>query len=153
MLAILVEEEEDIAAFKDFVAEETTAAPVAATPAAPTPAAAPSTPAPAAPVSAPAAAKPSGSRIFASPLAQNLANSSGVSLAGIQGTGPNGRIIKADVEDAIATGSSPSAAATQVFTSMPSASFVDLPNSNIRKVIADRLTYSKQNIPHYYVTV
>lgn len=35
---------------------------------------------------------------------------------------------------------------------MPSASFVDIENSNIRKVIADRLTYSKQNIPHYYVT-
>lgn len=156
LLAILVENESDIAAFNDFASD---AAPVA--PAAPVQAAAP-TPAPvAAPVAAPAAsvlapaaAKPSGSRIFASPLAQNLANTSGVSLAGLQGTGPSGRIIKADVQEAIARGPAVSAvSATPVMASLPSAAFVDLTNSNIRKVIAERLTFSKQNIPHYYVTV
>lgn len=82
-----------------------------------------------------------------------MANSSGVNLAGVKGTGPGGRIIKADIEDAVASGGAPSRAQTPVFDSMPSAQFVDLENSNIRKVIADRLTYSKQNIPHYYVTV
>lgn len=74
VLAILVEEEEDIAAFADYVAEETAA------PAAPTPAAAAPTPAAATPASTPKAAAPaapakaSGDRIFASPLAQNMAN-------------------------------------------------------------------------------
>jgi pyruvate dehydrogenase E2 component (dihydrolipoamide acetyltransferase) len=154
VLAILVEEEADIAAFKDYKSPELApaAAPVQA--AAPTPAPVAATPSPAAPVSAPApaAAKPSGSRVFASPLAQNLANSSGVSLAGLQGTGPSGRIIVADVKDALASPAA-TAVATPVFTSMPSTSFVDIENSNIRKVIADRLTFSKQNIPHYYVTV
>lgn len=97
VLAILVEEEEDIAAFKDYKPEDTPApaAPAkAAEPAAATPAAA----APKAAAAAPAApAKASGDRIFASPLAQNMANSSGVNLAGVAGTGPGGRIIKADI--------------------------------------------------------
>lgn len=149
-LAILVEEEEDIAAFADFVGEAPSApAAKAATPepvAAATPVA--STPAP---VSKGSPAKPSGGRVFASPLAQNLANEQGVSLAGVQGTGPNGRIIKADVLEAASAG--PVKAATPVFDSVPAAGFIDLENSNIRKVIADRLTFSKQNIPHYYVTV
>jgi len=113
---------------------------VASTPAASTPA-----------NSSGAPSKSSGGRVFASPLAQNLANEQGVSLAGIQGTGPNGRIIKADVLEAASSG--PIKAAAPVFDSVPAAGFIDLENSNIRKVIADRLTYSKQNIPHYYVTV
>ena len=150
-MAILVEDEDDIPAFADFVADGSSAP--ASTPAAeptPEPVAA-STPAASAPVTKAAPAKPSGGRVFASPLAQNLANEQGVSLAGPQGTGPNGRIIKADVLEAAASG--PVKAAAPVFDSVPAAGFIDLENSNIRKVIADRLTYSKQNIPHYYVTV
>lgn len=152
VLAILVEDEEDIKAFADYKADESAApTPAAAPKAEPAAAAAPSTPAPATPSQPKAApAKPAGSRIFASPLAQNLANEKGVSLASIQGTGPNGRIIKADVMEAKVGGGAPS---TPVIDTLPSAAFVDLENSNIRKVIADRLTFSKQNIPHYYVTV
>lgn len=149
VLAIMVEEEEDIAAFKDYQDDSAPAATPAAPKAEPVAAATAPTPAPAAPVkSAPVASKPSGGRIFASPLAQNIANEKGVSLTGIQGTGPNGRILKADVLEAQSSGPS-----SPIFDSMPSSAYVDLENSNIRKVIADRLTYSKQNIPHYYVTV
>lgn len=149
-LAILVEEEEDIAAFADFVGEAASAP--AAKAAAPEPVSA-ATPAASTPaqVSKGSPAKPSGGRVFASPLAQNLANEQGVSLVGVQGTGPNGRIIKADVLDAASSG--PVRAASPVFDSVPAAGFIDLENSNIRKVIAERLTFSKQNIPHYYVTV
>ena len=152
VLAVLVEDEDDIKAFENYEAGEAPAA-AAPTPAAAEPQASPAaaTPAPAAPAKAPVASKPAGSRIFASPLAQNLANSQGVSLANVQGTGPHGRIIKADVEDALASGGAKSQA-TPVFDSMPSAQFVDLETSQIRKVIADRLTYSKQSIPHYYVS-
>ena len=151
-LAILVEEEDDIPAFADFVSDGAAAPSTPAAESTPEPAAA-ATPAPSkpAPTSKGSPAKPSGGRVFASPLAQNLANEQGVSLAGLQGTGPSGRIIKADVLEAASSGATK--APTPVFDSVPAAGFIDLENSNIRKVIADRLTYSKQNIPHYYVTV
>jgi len=79
----------------------------------------------------------------------------------VSGTGPNGRIIKADIDEALKSGVSAKAAqevAAPVKTAsaaQPSTAtaYVDLPNSQIRKVIAERLTFSKQNIPHYYVTV
>lgn len=155
-LVIIVEDEEDIAAFADYVPEEGASpapTPAAATPepvaAAPTPTPAAATPAPIAAVPA----KPAGSRIFASPLAQNQANAQGIDLSQILGTGPGGRIIKADIDEALAAGGTSKAAATQIFDSVPAAGFIDLENSQIRKVIAERLTFSKQNIPHYYVTV
>ena len=101
VLAILVDDKDDIAAFADFKDEGGAAsspapaepAPEAPAAAAPTPAAAPS----AAPAKPPAS---SGDRIFASPLAQNMANARGIDLSTIQGTGPGGRIIKADIEEA-----------------------------------------------------
>ena len=106
VLAILVDDKDDIAAFKDFTDDGAGAAPAA--PAAPAqatsePAAAAPTPSPAAPA-APKGSAPSGDRIFASPLAQNMANAKGVDLSAIKGTGPGGRIIKADIEDALASG-------------------------------------------------
>lgn len=105
VLAILVEDKEDIAAFADYKADDAGAAPAAPkaaeapAAAAPTPSAAP-TPTP----SAAAPARPSGERVFVSPLAQNMANAHGVDLSTLQGTGPKGRIIKADIEDALAAG-------------------------------------------------
>ena len=160
-MAIVVDNEEDIAKFADYtagdVAAAATPAPVQAV------AAAAPTPAPAAPVAAgkPAAAAPvaparGGDRVFASPVAQNLANAQGLDLASLAGTGPNGRIIKADIEDALAAGSQQQqhrASEPVLFDSAPGIGYTDIENSQIRKVIADRLTYSKQNIPHYYVTV
>ena len=155
VLAVLAENEEDVAAFKDMKVESG-AAPVQAeaakveeapTQAAPTQAA-PSKAAAPQQSSAPA----SGSRKFVSPLAQNIAAEAGLNLVGVSGTGPNGRIIKADVEDALTSGGSARPVETPVFDSVSAGDFVDIPNSQIRKVIADRLTFSKQNIPHYYVT-
>jgi pyruvate dehydrogenase E2 component (dihydrolipoamide acetyltransferase) len=81
-----------------------------------------------------------------SPLAAGYAKSSGVDVSTITGTGPNGRIIKADIDDAIARGpATPATPAAPVFDSTPAGfgDFIDIENSTIRKVIADRLTYSK----------
>ena len=78
---------------------------------------------------------PAADRIFASPLARRTAEQSGVDLSGIKGRGPNGRVLKADVEAA-------ASATTQ-----------SIPNSKIRKVIAQRLTAAKRDIPHFYLTI
>lgn len=106
VLAILVDDEDDIAAFKDYKDDSAGAAPAppkAAPAAEPTPAPTPAAPTPATPTPAaapPVAAAPKapGDRIFASPLAQNMANAKGIDLSKITGTGPGGRIIKADIE-------------------------------------------------------
>jgi pyruvate dehydrogenase E2 component (dihydrolipoamide acetyltransferase) len=83
----------------------------------------------------------SGSRVIASPLAKNMAKTLGVNLSGIAGSGPNGRIVKSDV------------LGTNVTSTTPGTEYVDIPLSNMRKVIAQRLTESKQSIPHYYLTI
>ena len=143
--------------------------------AAPAPAAAPE-PAPAAeakaapapaPAPAPAAASLSDDRIKASPLAKRIAAAKGLDLATIKGTGPGGRIVKADVEDAKpghASAAAPQAAAAPAAAPTPApaaaaAPFTtDIPHeasklSNMRKTIARRLTEAKQTIPHIYLTV
>ena len=143
--------------------------------AAPAPAAAPE-PAPAAeakaapapaPAPAPAAASSSDDRIKASPLAKRIAAAKGLDLATIKGTGPGGRIVKADVEDAKpgqASAAAPQAAAAPAAAPTPApaaaaAPFTtDIPHeasklSNMRKTIARRLTEAKQTIPHIYLTV
>lgn len=87
-----------------------------------------------------------GSRVFASPLARRIASQRNVDLALVNGSGPNGRIIKVDVENY-----NGSAAMLQ---NMPEAgSFEMAPVSNMRKVIASRLLESKQTIPHFYLSV
>ena len=90
-----------------------------------------------------------------------MAAEKGISLDQITGTGPNSRIIAADVQEyqpkaAAAAAAAPAKAAPATAKAeLPStsAAYEDFENSQIRKVIAERLTYSKQNIPHYYVTV
>jgi len=85
-----------------------------------------------------------------------VADEAGLDLTGVQGSGPNNRIIKADVEAAIQSAKSApkkSSAPQIILPNFEGGAFEDQTNSNIRKVIADRLSYSKQNIPHYYVTV
>ena len=130
-------------------------APVAAAPIAP------AAPAPA-PVAAPVQAHATpGDRVVASPLAKRIAADRGVNLAAVQGSGPNGRIVKADVEAA-----TPGAVATPVAAAAPSASAAPataIPDfgipyeaeklNNVRKTIARRLTEAKQTIPHIYLTV
>ncbi|MBK7163210.1 MAG: pyruvate dehydrogenase complex dihydrolipoamide acetyltransferase [Sphingomonadales bacterium] len=113
-------------------------------------------PAPAAP------AKAAGDRIKASPLARRIAADKGVELAGLTGTGPNGRIVKADVEGAQpgATTPAPAASAAAPVTPAAPAAVPDfgIPHevvklSNMRKTIARRLTQSMQEAPHIYLTV
>ncbi|MGX7926227.1 pyruvate dehydrogenase complex dihydrolipoamide acetyltransferase [Tsuneonella sp. HG094] len=129
------------------------------------PAAAPApTPAPA-PAPAAAATKPAGDRVIASPLAKRIAEQKGIDLAGVKGTGPNGRIVKADVEGAqpgaAATAAAPAASAAPAAAPAPAASVAQdfgIPHtseklSSMRKTIARRLTESKQQVPHIYLTV
>lgn len=117
--------------------------------AAPTPSAA--VPTPAVPTAADVDA--SGDRIFASPLARRIARDAGISLAGIAGSGPNGRIRRRDVEAALAAGLAAQSPATSP-VSAPVASFGgyrDEPHSRLRRAIAARLTQSKTTAPHFYV--
>ncbi|HET6221484.1 MAG TPA: pyruvate dehydrogenase complex dihydrolipoamide acetyltransferase, partial [Dongiaceae bacterium] len=143
------------------------AAPAAAPPAAkPTPAAAPAPSAPkAAPAAAPApqpAAASGGGRIFASPLAKRIAADKGLDLSRIKGSGPNGRIVKADVESAKPGAPAAAPAAAPAPRAAPPAGaqpvFVApgdtrVPHTSIRKVIARRMLESKQTVPHFYLTV
>ena len=141
------------------------AAPKAA--AAPAAVPAPAAPAPvtAAPVAiAPAPAAASGDRVFASPLARRMAAQVGIDISKIAGSGPNGRIVKADVDAALSRGPAPAAAAAPAATPAPAAAprpatpvvitapHTAVPNSSIRKVIARRLAESKATIPHFYVS-
>ncbi len=129
----------------------------------PTPAAAPAAaPAPdATPAPSPAPA-PSGDRIIASPLAKRIAGQKGIDLAEVTGSGPNGRIVKADVEDTqagapagVAAAPSPAAAASVPSLKIPDFGipFEAVKLNNIRKTIARRLTEAKQTIPHIYLTL
>ncbi|MGW5795086.1 pyruvate dehydrogenase complex dihydrolipoamide acetyltransferase [Saccharopolyspora sp. NPDC003752] len=128
-------------------------APAAAAPAAEAPAA--EAPAPAEPA-APAAPVEQGAKPKASPLAKAVAKEKGVDLSTVQGTGPGGRIIRADIE---AAASAAPAAAAPAPAAAPAAAPVvsnedveEIPLSNIRKVTAKRLTESKQQAPHFYLT-
>ncbi|WP_298194822.1 pyruvate dehydrogenase complex dihydrolipoamide acetyltransferase [Novosphingobium sp.] len=149
-----------------------TPAPVAATPApSPAPVAAP-TPAPApvaaAPAPAPAPAAAAGDRIVASPLAKRIASEKGIDLGTVTGSGPHGRIIKADLDAATpAAAKAPTAVAAPVAavpapvaapTAAPAPFSTDIPHeavklSSMRKTIARRLTEAKATVPHYYLTV
>ena len=113
-------------------------------------------PPPAAKANAPVA---SGDRVIASPLAKRIAEQKGVDLKGIKGSGPNGRIVKADVEGA-QPGAAPAAAPATPSAPVAPASVPDfgIPYeaeklNNVRKTIARRLTEAKQTIPHIYLTV
>lgn len=99
-------------------------------------------------------ALPKSERIFATPIAKKIALERGIPLAKVKGTGPGGRIIREDVENfkAPATASSDSLPAQSVI-SEPSADYIDTPVSNMRRTIGTRLTQSKQELPHYYLTV
>jgi pyruvate dehydrogenase E2 component (dihydrolipoamide acetyltransferase) len=132
-------------------------APKAAAPAA-QPAAAPAPVAAPAPAIAPALA-PKGDRVIASPLAKRIAEQRGVDLTGLTGTGPNGRIVKADVEGSTPSAAAPAARAPVVSAPAPiQLGDITTPHdvvklSNMRKTIARRLTESKQQVPHIYLTV
>jgi pyruvate dehydrogenase E2 component (dihydrolipoamide acetyltransferase) len=137
-------------------------APKPAAAVAPVPAPAPieAAPAPAAASAVPAVAAvaKSGERIIASPLAKRIAADKGIDLKGVQGSGPHGRIVKADVEGAT-PGAAPAASAPSAAPSAiaPAPDF-GIPYeaeklNTVRKTIARRLTEAKQTIPHIYLTV
>ena len=165
VIALIAEEGEDASSVKAPAAAKETAAPApaAAAPAAPPPAPAPA-PAPQ-PAAAPAPAKSDGGdRIKASPLARRLAESQGMDLSAVTGSGPGGRIVKADVE--AATGKAPARVETEAPAAVearpavaaPALVETEIPHevvklSNMRKTIARRLTEAKQTIPHIYLTV
>uniref|UniRef100_A0AAY5EYH1 Acetyltransferase component of pyruvate dehydrogenase complex n=1 Tax=Electrophorus electricus TaxID=8005 RepID=A0AAY5EYH1_ELEEL len=118
----------------------------------------PAASAPPAPPHASAARK---GRVFVSPLAKKLAAEKGIDLSQVTGTGPDGRITKKDIESFVPTKAvaPPTAPAAPVpspapaLAPVPTGTFTDIPVSNIRRVIAQRLMQSKQTIPHYYLSV
>ena len=149
LVAIIVPDEDDIAAFKDFTGDSEAPAAQESAPAQSEPA--PAAPQPTQPSQAQPAqtfSAPTGGRVAASPFAQKLAADKGVSVGQIQGTGPGGRVIAADVNEY----QQPIAQAAAA-TPTAGTSYEDVPITQIRKIIAKRLTESKQTIPHYYVSV
>ncbi|MBI1334257.1 MAG: pyruvate dehydrogenase complex dihydrolipoamide acetyltransferase [Armatimonadetes bacterium] len=124
------------------------------TPAAPAAEAAPVAEAPAT-ASAPVATTAVSERIKASPLAKKIARDRGIDLAGITGSGPDGRIVQKDVLGAT-PGSAPAPAATKAPAFAPiaaSAEDTTFPLNKIRQITAKRTQESKQQVPHFYVTV
>lgn len=120
------------------------------------------------PAAAPAVASAPAStigRIFASPLAKRIAKNEGLDIATVKGSGPKGRIIKRDVEAALAApkaatapaaavSEAPKAAKAAAPANLPSdLPYEDVPNSGMRKTIASRLVESKHEVPHYYVSI
>jgi len=174
VIAVLAGEGEDL---KAAASGAGASAPKAETPKAEAPkAAAPAAaPAPAAPAAAPQAAAPapqaaaapaSGQRVFSSPLARRLAKEFGIDLSRVLGSGPHGRVVARDVDAAKSGQSLKPAAAPAAGVSAPPAGPTDqqvralfaegsyevIPHDNMRKVIAQRLTAAKRDIPHYYLT-
>ena len=169
-IAILLEEDEDASAL-DGYAPGGGAAPAAAKPD-PAPAPKAAAPAPEAPAPKAAPAPSSGDRIKASPLAKRLAKEAGIDLAGVTGSGPNGRIVKADID-----GFSPSSQPAPQAAAAPAATTTEVgavrsggadylaklgveagtydlePLDGIRKVIAKRLSASNNNVPDFPLLV
>lgn len=174
LIAILAADDEDVkaAASSGNGAAAPAAAPAPKAEAAP---AAQSAPAAAPVPAAPAAASSGGDRVFSSPLARRLAKEAGIDLSGLTGSGPHGRVVKSDIESAVAGGAKPAPvaapAAAQAAAQAPAASapkgvsddavlklfepgsYELVPHDGMRKTIAKRLVESKQTIPHFYVSV
>ncbi len=169
VIAMLLEEGEDASAISAAPAAPAPApAPVAAAPEAAAPGPAPA--APAAPAPAPAT-NSGGERVFASPLAKRIAGMEGIDISAVTGSGPHGRIVKRDVEAALASGVAPPqpvgpAAAPAAKTALAAGMADDailhmyqegayelVPHDGMRKIIAERLTEAKQTIPHFYESV
>ncbi|MDX8478636.1 pyruvate dehydrogenase complex dihydrolipoamide acetyltransferase [Mesorhizobium sp. VK24D] len=180
VIAILAGEGEDAsaAAKADGAAAPKAEAPKAEAAKAEAPKEAPKPAAAAAP--APSKAEPApvanghagGERVFASPLARRIAKDAGVDVAALSGSGPRGRVVKADVEAAIASGGAKAAPAAKAPAEAPAAapaakpmsddqvlklfaegSYELVPHDNMRKTIARRLVEAKSTIPHFYLTL
>ncbi len=184
-IALLLEEGEDAAALEKFAAAPAGDGQHAAAPAMPPSGVNPKTEAPPAPAAQPAPAQAerpaatqvNGDRIFASPLARRMAQQAGLDLAAIRGSGPNGRVVKADIDKvlavpgaaapparapAVAPAATPAAAAApgmpvfakaQVLALAGNPPHTEKPHSAMRRVIARRLAESKQTVPHFYLSI
>ena len=164
LIAVLLEDGEEASdavlssAPADDAGDKAAATAVSAEPATPT----------AEPSTAPAPAASDGTRIFASPLARRIAADKGLDLSALKGSGPHGRIVKADVlaagdaptKSAPATGPAVSAATPSPVPSVSADAiakiyadreFTEIPLDGMRKTIAARLTEAKQTIPHFYL--
>ncbi|TWI36815.1 pyruvate dehydrogenase complex dihydrolipoamide acetyltransferase [Paracoccus sulfuroxidans] len=167
-IAVLLEEGESAADVKAPAPKAEAAAPAPAAAAAPAPAA------PAAPAAAPSAGRDDkGNRVFASPLARRIAAEKGIDLAAVTGSGPYGRIVKADVEGAKPGAAAPRAAAAAeapkaaapaaapAVATGPSTETIlkmyadrettEVALDGMRRTIAARLSEAKQTIPHFYL--
>ena len=163
VIAVLLEDGESASDIGTAAAPKAAEAPVANAAAPAAQAAATSAPAPAAP-------QKDGTRIFASPLARRIAADKGLDLATVTGSGPKGRIVKADVMDAqpsaapAAQAPAPAPAAASAPAAMPSSpsadmvarayegrSYEEISLNGMRKTIAARLTEAKQTVPHFYL--
>ncbi|PRD39915.1 UNVERIFIED_CONTAM: pdhC [Trichonephila clavipes] len=159
-IAVLLEEGEDASAAAAAPAPKAESA----APAAPATPAAAAAPAPAAPVAS------GGARVFASPLARRIAAEKGLDLTSVKGSGPHGRIVKADVEGATAAPKAAAPVATAAPAAAPAAvpapaapsadavkklyadrAYEEVPLDGMRRTIAARLTEAKQTIPHFYL--
>jgi pyruvate dehydrogenase E2 component (dihydrolipoamide acetyltransferase) len=150
-LALVLEDGEEPPADADTApaGDAKAPAPAAEAPAKSEAAAAPAaTPAPAAPAPAPVAN--SSSRIKASPLARKVAKEKGIDLARVTGSGPGGRIVKKDVENAPVGGGGGSLGLLPPATAKPDRS---VPLTGMRRVISQRLLESKTTIPHFYLNI
>lgn len=107
-------------------------------------------------VQVPLVAVHNGGRQFSSPLARKLAREANIDLGPVVGSGPNGRIVRRDVQSAIAahasvSGGSAPEALTRAIPAVSSSASQDLPHTKLRKIIASRLIESKTTAPHFYV--
>ncbi|XP_043926608.1 dihydrolipoyllysine-residue acetyltransferase component of pyruvate dehydrogenase complex, mitochondrial-like, partial [Protopterus annectens] len=125
--------------------------PASAVPTPPQVAVVPPTVAQAAPTPAASAPPEPTGRIFISPLAKKLASEKGIDLRQVKGTGPEGRITKKDIESFVPAPVAEAGIPPPV--AVPTGTFTDIPISNIRRIIAQRLVQSKQTIPHYCLTI
>src|SRR5205823_267622 len=169
-IAVLLEEGEDPSSLAQFSAAPASGKPAAQAEAPPA-SREPKTEPPPAPAAQPAPHPVSNGdgRIFASPLARRMAQHAGLDLAAIRGSGPNGRIVKADIDRALASpgaaptarpisqpatlGAAPVFAKEQVLALAGNPPFTEKPHSAMRRVIARRLSESKQTVPHFYLSV
>jgi pyruvate dehydrogenase E2 component (dihydrolipoyllysine-residue acetyltransferase) len=176
VIAVLAGDGEDVkaagasaGAAKPSAAPAPALKPAAAAAPAPTaaPAPRPASPAPAAAAASPAPQANGHGRIFSSPLARRLAKEAGIELGRITGSGPHGRVIARDVEDAksgkglkapaAAPGAAPALAHSmsdkQILALFEPGSYEIVPHDGMRRTIAQRLTASIQNVPHFYLTI
>ena len=186
VIALLLEEGEDAKALAGAGTGKPAEKPAPAAAAPQTASAAAAAPAPVHPKTAPpAAAAPApaaavngasaGDRLFASPLAKRMAEQAGLDLARLKGTGPQGRIVKSDIEAALGKPQAPRVAAGAPAAAAPTAApppigapaygkdlivaqagnlaYTEIPHTGMRRTIARRMVESKQNVPHFNLTV